>query len=90
MRFLWRPTMTKPAQINEYQRNVFGVKTLPTCANYALKRLATDNEEEFPIAAQQTKTTSTWTISSSQSKHQKKQKMFSSNCNHFSLAESCE
>ena len=51
LRFLWRPTMNEPVQIYEYQRHVFGAKNLPTCANYTLKRVAIDNEDEFPIAA---------------------------------------
>ena len=51
LRFLWRPTRNEPVQIYEYQRHVFGAKSSPTCANYALKRVAIDNEDEFPIAA---------------------------------------
>ena len=51
LRFLWRPTMNEPVQIYEYQRHVFGAKSSPTCANYALKRVAIDNQDEFPIAA---------------------------------------
>ena len=51
LRFLWRPTMNEPVQIYEYQRHVFGAKSSPTCANYALKRVAIANEDEFPIAA---------------------------------------
>ena len=43
--------MNEPVQIYEYQRHVFGAKCSPTCANYALKRVANDNEDEFPIAA---------------------------------------
>ena len=59
LRFLWRPTVNKPVQIYEYQRHVFGAKSSPTCAIYALKRVAIDNEDEFPIAAKTIKTTST-------------------------------
>ena len=51
LRFLWRPTVNEPVQIYEYQRHVFGAKSSPTCANYALKQVAIDNEDEFPIAA---------------------------------------
>ena len=51
MRFLWRPRTNEPVQIYEYQRNVFGAKSSPTCANYALKRVGLDNEKEYPIAA---------------------------------------
>ena len=51
LRFLWRPTVNEPVQIYEYQRHVFGAKCSTTCANLALKRVAIDNEDEFPIAA---------------------------------------
>ena len=51
LRFLWRPTMNEPVQIFEYQRHVFGAKSSPTFVNYALKRVAIDNEDEFPIEA---------------------------------------
>ena len=50
LRFLWRPRTNEPVQIYEYQRHVFGAKSSPTCANYALK-VGLDNEEEYPIAA---------------------------------------
>ena len=50
LRFLWRPKVNEPVQIYEYQRHVFGAKSSPTCANYALKRVGIDNEDEFPIA----------------------------------------
>ena len=50
MRFLWRPRTNELVQIYEYQRHVFGAKSSPTCANYALKRVGLDNEEEYPIA----------------------------------------
>ena len=51
LRFLWRPTVNETVPIYEYQRHVFGAKSSPICANYALKRVAIDNEDEFPIAA---------------------------------------
>ena len=51
LRFLWRPRTNEPVQIYEYQRHVFGAKSSPTCANYALKRVGLDNEKECPIAA---------------------------------------
>ena len=50
-RFLWRPRTNETVQIYEYQRHVFGAKSSPTCANYALKRAGLDNEKEYPIAA---------------------------------------
>ena len=48
---LWLPTINEPAQNYEDQHHVFGAKSSATCANYALKRVAIDNEDEFPIAA---------------------------------------
>ena len=51
LRFLWRPTMNEPVQIYEYQRHVFRAKSSPTCANYALKRVAINNDDEFTIPA---------------------------------------
>ena len=50
LRFLWRSRTKKPVQVYEYQRHVFGAKSSPTCANYALKRVGLDNEELYPIA----------------------------------------
>ena len=50
LRFLWRPRNNEPVQIYEYQRHVFGAKSSPTCANYTLKQVGLDNEEEYPIA----------------------------------------
>ena len=51
LRFLWRPRTNEPVQIYEYQCHVFGAKSSPTCANYALKRVELDNEKDYPIAA---------------------------------------
>ena len=46
--------MNEPVQFYVYQRHVFGAKSSPTGANYALKRVAFDNEDELPIAAKTT------------------------------------
>ena len=51
LRFLCRPRANEPVQIYEHERHVFGAKSSPTCANYALKRVGLDNEREYPIAA---------------------------------------
>ena len=51
LRFLWRPRTNEPVQIYKYQRHVFGAKSSPTCANFALKRVGLDNEEMYPIAS---------------------------------------
>ena len=50
LRFLSRPRTNEPVPIYKYQRRVFGAKSSPTCANYALKRVGLDNDEEYPIA----------------------------------------
>ena len=50
--FLWRPRANEPVQLYEYQRHVFGAKSSPTCANYALKRVVLDNEKDYAIAAE--------------------------------------
>ena len=51
LRFLWRPKFNESVQIYEKQRQDFGAKSSTTCANYALKGVGIDNEDEFPIAA---------------------------------------
>ena len=51
LRFLWREDPTTEVAVFQYARHIFGSKDSPTCANYALKRTATDNQSEFPEAA---------------------------------------
>ena len=51
LRFLWREHPAAEVAVSEYVRNIFGSKDSPTCADYALKRTATDNQENFPDAA---------------------------------------
>ena len=84
LRFLWRPRTNEPVEIYEYQRHVFGAKSSPTCANYALKRVGLDNEKGIQLQPRQYKTTSTWTISLTRQKPLKKQLKFSINYNLFS------
>ena len=43
--------MNEPVQSYEHPRHVFGAKSSPTCANYALKQVGIDNEDDIPIAA---------------------------------------
>jgi hypothetical protein len=49
LRFLWWPGNDLDARPEEYQMTVhlFGAKSSPTCANFALRKTATDNAEEF-------------------------------------------
>ena len=51
LRFIWRNEESKKLEIMEYTRHIFGAKSSPTCANFALHRAATDNAEEFPQAS---------------------------------------
>ena len=51
LRFLWRPRTNEPVQMYDNQRHLFGARSYPTCAKYALKRVGLDNEKEYPIAA---------------------------------------
>ena len=51
-RFLWREDPPTEVSVFQNVRHFFGSKDSPTCANYALKRTATDNADMFPDAAQ--------------------------------------
>ena len=50
--FLWRKDPSTEVSVFRYVRHIFGSKDSPTCANYALKRTATDNADMFPEGAQ--------------------------------------
>ena len=52
IRFLWREDPSTEVSVFQYARHIFGSKDSPTCANYALKRTATDNDDIIPKAAQ--------------------------------------
>ena len=43
LRFLWREDPERRIEIYEYTRHVFGAKSSPTCAIYALHQVAKDN-----------------------------------------------
>ena len=49
--FLWREDPTSDVSVFHYTRNIFGMKNSPTCANYALRRTAVDNQDCYPEAA---------------------------------------
>ena len=50
LRFLWWPRGDLSKDPEEYEMRVylFGSASSPSCANYALKKKARDNEEDFP------------------------------------------
>ena len=43
LRFIWREDPEQRIEVYEFTRHVFGAKSLPTCANYALHQVAKDN-----------------------------------------------
>ena len=51
IRFVWRENQSGEISTYEYTRHILGAKDSPTCAIYVLQRTATDNEEEFQVAA---------------------------------------
>ena len=51
LRFLWREDPTSDVSIFQYTRHIFGAKDSSTCANYALRRTAVDNQDRYPDAA---------------------------------------
>ncbi|XP_028395685.1 uncharacterized protein LOC114519713 [Dendronephthya gigantea] len=54
LRFLWWPNADLESNIEEYRMTVhlFGAVSSPSCSNFALKKTAYDNEEEFgPLVA---------------------------------------
>ena len=48
LRFLWRDNTNEPVKVYEYGRHIFGAKSSPTCANYALQQVARDNTQGSP------------------------------------------
>ena len=48
LRFLWRDNPNEPIKVYEYGRHIFGAKSSPTCANFALQQVAKDNAHESP------------------------------------------
>ena len=51
LRFLWREDPTSNVVVQQYTRHIVGAKDMPTCANYALQRTASDNGKDYPEAA---------------------------------------
>ena len=46
LQFFWREYPEQRIEVHEYTRHVFGAKSLPTCANYALHQVAKDNAKD--------------------------------------------
>ena len=52
LRFLWGEDPASDVAVFQYVRHILESKESPTCANYALRRTATDNQSAFREAAQ--------------------------------------
>ena len=51
LRFLWREDTTSDVVVHQYTRHIFGARDSPTCANFALRKTATDNMSTYTQAA---------------------------------------
>ena len=56
LRFYWKEDIFSddPPDTLQILMHVFGARDSPACANYALKRIARDNQEEFPAETYET------------------------------------
>ena len=48
LRFLWREGVSDEIEVFQYTRHIFGAKSWPTCANFAVQQVASDNKDDFP------------------------------------------
>ena len=46
LQFLWRDNPDEPVKVYEYGRHIFGAKSSPTCANYAVQQISKDNAQD--------------------------------------------
>ena len=51
LRFLWQEDTTSDVVVHQYTRHIFGARDSPTCANFALRKTATDNMSTYTEAA---------------------------------------
>ena len=51
LRCLWREDTTSDVVVHQYTRHKFGARDSPTCANFELRKTATDNMSTYPEAA---------------------------------------
>ena len=52
LRFLCRERASDKIEVFQYTRHIFGAKSSPTCAHFAVQKVATDNKDDFPQAAE--------------------------------------
>ena len=53
LRFLWNKEISSVPDVFEYERHIFGARASPTCANYAVRKCATDQQKNYPDAIKQ-------------------------------------
>ena len=51
LRFLWQEDNTSDVVVHQYTHHIFGARDSPICANFALRKTATDNMSTYPEAA---------------------------------------
>ena len=51
LHFLWQEVTTSDVVVHQYTRHIFGARDSPTCANFALRKTATDNMFTYPETA---------------------------------------
>ena len=51
LRFLWREDTTSDVVVHQYTRHIFGARDSLTFANFALRKIITDNMSTYPEAA---------------------------------------
>ena len=50
-RCLWQEDPTSSVVVHQYTSHIFGARDSPLCTNFALQKIASDNQAEYPEAA---------------------------------------
>ena len=53
LQFLWTKEISSVPDVFEYERHIFGTRDSPTCANYAVRKCAEDQQKKYPDAIKQ-------------------------------------
>ena len=62
LRFLWNKEISSVPDVFEYERHIFGARDSPTCANYAVRKCAEDQQKKNPTPSNKYRRTSIWMI----------------------------
>ena len=52
LNFLWREGVSDQLETFQCTRHIFAAKSSPTCANCTVQKVASDNKDDFPRAAE--------------------------------------